>query len=55
MIRFRDRHVFNPSNFGLVVAFLVLGSDPDRPAGLLVGAVVAAARLTLAIIVAAAS
>ena len=29
VIRFRGRHVFNPSNFGLVACFLLLG--PARP------------------------
>lgn len=31
LIRFRGTHVFNPSNFGLVVAFLVLGSAVIEP------------------------
>ncbi|MEJ5253722.1 MAG: hypothetical protein WHS89_00075 [Acidimicrobiales bacterium] len=31
LIRFRGRHVFNPSNIGLVVAFLVLGSNRIEP------------------------
>ncbi|HUG32833.1 MAG TPA: hypothetical protein VMM14_08070 [Acidimicrobiia bacterium] len=31
LIRFRGEHLFNPSNFGLVVAFLVLGSDVIEP------------------------
>ena len=31
LIRFRGSHVFNPSNIGLVVAFLVLGSDRIEP------------------------
>ncbi len=31
VIRWRDTHVFNPSNLGLVVAFLVLGSDRIEP------------------------
>jgi hypothetical protein len=31
VIRFRGSHVFNPSNFGLVVAFLVLGSQVIEP------------------------
>lgn len=30
-IRFRGRHIFNPSNFGLVVAFLVVGSRVIEP------------------------
>jgi hypothetical protein len=31
VIRFRGRHVFNPSNFGLVVCFLALGSARAEP------------------------
>ena len=31
LIRFRGGHVFNPSNIGLVLAFLVLGSDVVEP------------------------
>ena len=31
LIRYRDSHVFNPSNVGLVVAFLVLGSTRVEP------------------------
>ena len=31
LIRFRGGHVFNPSNFGLVLVFLVLGSDVVEP------------------------
>jgi len=31
LIRWRGTHVFNPSNFGLVVAFLVLGSNVIEP------------------------
>lgn len=31
LIRFRGQHVFNPSNIGLVVAFLVLGSNRIEP------------------------
>lgn len=30
-IRFRGRHIFNPSNVGLVVAFLVIGSSVVEP------------------------
>ena len=44
LIRFRGRHVFNPSNFGLVLCFLVLGSTPHGAARVLVGAAVAVAR-----------
>ena len=31
LIRFRGSHVFNPSNVGLVVAFIVLGSTRVEP------------------------
>ena len=31
VLRFRGRHVFNPSNLGLVVCFLVLGSERADP------------------------
>jgi Na+-translocating ferredoxin:NAD+ oxidoreductase RnfD subunit len=31
VIRFRGRHVFNPSNFGLVACFLLLGSARAEP------------------------
>ena len=31
VIRYRGSHVFNPSNFGLVVAFIVLGSTRVEP------------------------
>ena len=31
VIRYRGSHVFNPSNFGLVVAFIVLGSTRIEP------------------------
>jgi hypothetical protein len=31
VIRFRGRHVFNPSNFGLVACFLILGSARAEP------------------------
>src|SRR5262249_13087486 len=31
VIRFRGRHIFNPSNIGLVVCFLVLGKQRADP------------------------
>ena len=31
VVRFRGRHVFNPSNFGLVLCFLLLGSARAEP------------------------
>ena len=33
LIRFRGRHVFNPSNIGLVLLFLILGSSRTEPLG----------------------
>ena len=38
LIRYRGSHVFNPSNVGLVVAFLAARQRPRRAARLLVGA-----------------
>ena len=31
LLRFRGRHIFNPSNFGLVLCFLALGKDRADP------------------------
>ncbi len=31
VIRYRGNHVFNPSNIGLVLAFIVLGSTRVEP------------------------
>ena len=31
VVRFRGRHLFNPSNFGLVLCFLVLGKNRADP------------------------
>ena len=31
VIRFRGRHIFNPSNFGLVLCFLILGTGRANP------------------------
>src|SRR5947199_3388922 len=31
LVRFRGRHLFNPSNFGLVLCFLVLGAGRAEP------------------------
>ena len=45
LIRFRGRHIFNPSNLGLVLGFLLLGSSRTRAARVLVGADVAVARV----------
>lgn len=58
-IRVGDRHLFNPSNFGLVVVFLVFGSDradpqdlwwgPWRPGLVAAIAVIVVGGLTLAV------
>lgn len=50
-IRVGDRHLFNPSNFGLVVVFLVFGSDRADPQDLWWGPWRPALALTLAVIV----
>jgi Na+-transporting NADH:ubiquinone oxidoreductase subunit NqrB len=52
VIRFRGRHLFNPSNFGLVVCFLVLGSGRAEPLDFWWGPMSAWLALALAIIVA---
>ena len=44
LIRFRGRHIFNPSNFGLVLCFLRARQQPNRAARVLVGPDVAVAR-----------
>jgi hypothetical protein len=51
VIRFRGRHVFNPSNFGLVLVFLLLGSSRADPLELWWGPMSAWMALALAIIV----
>ena len=51
LIRFRGAHVFNPSNFGLVLCFLVLGPDRADPLDFWWGPMSAALALALAIIV----
>ena len=51
VIVFRSRHVFNPSNFGLVLCFLVLGSGRADPLDLWWGPMSAWLALALAIIV----
>ena len=38
LIRYRGSHVFNPSNIGLVIVFIVLREHAGRAARLLVGA-----------------
>jgi hypothetical protein len=52
IIRFRGRHVFNPSNIGLVVFFLALGADQADPLDLWWGPMSPWLALALAIIVA---
>jgi len=49
--RVRGRHVFNPSNIGLVVCFLVLGSDRAEPLDFWWGALSPPLVLALTIIV----
>jgi Na+-translocating ferredoxin:NAD+ oxidoreductase RnfD subunit len=51
-IRFRGAHVFNPSNFGLVVCFLLLGPELADPLDFWWGPMSPALALALAIIVA---
>ena len=51
LIRFRGHHVFNPSNFGLVLCFLLLGSERADPLALWWGPMSAWMALALAIIV----
>src|SRR5262249_1816921 len=52
LIRVRGRHVFNPSNLGLVLCFLVLGPDRADPLDFWWGPMSPALALALAIIVA---
>src|SRR5580765_1728512 len=51
LIRVRGSHVFNPSNFGLVLCFLLLGSDRVDPLALWWGPLSPALLLALALIV----
>ncbi len=51
LIRFRGRHVFNPSNVGLVLCFLLLGPERADPLALWWGPMSAWMVLALAIIV----
>jgi hypothetical protein len=51
LIQFRGGHVFNPSNFGLVLAFLILGSSRADPLEFWWGPMSAWMALALAIIV----
>ncbi len=52
LIRFRGRHVFNPSNFGLVLCFLLLGSTRAEPLDFWWGPMTIWLALALALIVA---
>ena len=52
LIRFRGRHVFNPSNFGLVPCFLLLGPERADPLEFWWGPLSPALVLALALIVA---
>ena len=52
MIRWRGRHVFNPSNFGLVLCFLMLGETRAEPLDFWWGPMSPWMALALAIIVA---
>jgi Na+-translocating ferredoxin:NAD+ oxidoreductase RnfD subunit len=51
LIRFRGAHVFNPSNFGLVLCFLALGPERADPLDFWWGPMSPALGLALAIIV----
>src|SRR5712692_4453406 len=51
VIRYRGGHIFNPSNFGLVICFLVLGSGRADPLDFWWGPMSAWMALALAIIV----
>jgi ASPIC/UnbV protein/VCBS repeat protein len=52
LIRVRGRHVFNPSNFGLVLCFLLLGSERADPLALWWGPLSPALIFALVLIVA---
>jgi hypothetical protein len=51
LIRFRGKHLFNPSNFGLVICFLALGSSRADPLDFWWGPMSTWMALALAIIV----
>ncbi|HEX4747537.1 MAG TPA: FG-GAP-like repeat-containing protein [Gaiellaceae bacterium] len=51
VIRVRGRHVFNPSNFGLVLCFLLLGAERADPLALWWGPLSPALVVALALIV----
>jgi hypothetical protein len=52
LIKWRGNHVFNPSNFGLVLCFLILGKERAEPLDFWWGPMSAWMALALAIIVA---
>ena len=52
VIRVRGRHIFNPSNFGLVLCFLLLGAQRADPLALWWGPMSPALAIALAVIVA---
>ena len=52
VIKFRGRHIFNPSNFGLVLCFLILGKSRAFPLEFWWGPMSPWMALALAIIVA---
>src|SRR5262249_28977348 len=51
VIKWRGNHIFNPSNFGLVLCFLILGSDRAEPLDFWWGPMPPWTALALAIIV----
>ena len=51
LIRVRGRHIFNPSNFGLVLCFLLLGAERADPLALWWGPLSPALVFALALIV----
>ena len=51
LVRFRGRHVFNPSNFGLVLCFLLLGPERAEPLDFWWGPMSVWLALALALIV----
>ncbi len=52
LVRVRGRHIFNPSNFGLVLCFLLLGAKRADPLALWWGPMSPALAIALAVIVA---
>jgi len=52
VIRVRGRHIFNPSNFGLVLCFLLLGAERADPLALWWGPLSPALVLAIALVVA---